>query len=131
MADQIATFQENPQLTQNIVLGEGATAREIRLRMTYRERTASWYLDAYDIDDNPIIIGQRMSENWLPFEGYALTTKVPNLPEDIVFVAQGPSPYLREDLGDKLLLFAYTEDEIAAAREQATSGDAVTVVVAP
>jgi len=130
MADQLATFQEKPQHSQNVTIGESPNAIELRVRLTRRERTASWYIDMFDLDDVPIILGQRVSENWAPFEGYALTTKVPGLPEDIVFIVQGPSPYKREDLGDTLLIFAYTEDEIAAARAQPT-GDAVIVTVAP
>jgi hypothetical protein len=125
MANKIATFQEQPQFSQQLVVG----GVEMRLRITYRQRLASWYVDALDLDDTRIATGRRLSPGFLPFLGLALETiDPPALPEDVIWYVVGPTDYAREDLGDTLGLIVFDLDEIPAA---ATEADQVTVTVAP
>ena len=122
----IAAFPAQPTVEQRVVVGTPGV--ELRVRATYRERTASWYLDVFDVDGNDIARGRRLSSGWFPLEGLALTTTTPGLPRDIVWAVQGPSPYVRGDLGTRLHLFLLTEAELAAV-PRASSGDGVTIEV--
>lgn len=125
MPEQIATFQEFPQFSQQVVIG----GVEMRLRITYRSRLASWYLDAFDLDDAPIVTGRRLSPGFVPMLGLALETiDPPALPEDVVWYVVGPADYVREDLGDTLGLFIIDRADLPATP---ATGDAVTVTVAP
>lgn len=125
MANKIATFQEQPAFSLQTVVG----LVEMRLRITYRQRVAAWYVDAFDLDSNLIVAGRRLSPNFSPFLGLALETiDPPSLPEDVLWIVRGPSPYAREDLGDTLNLITLGLDELPPPE---TGADAVTVTVAP
>jgi len=39
------------------------------VRLTYRDRLASWYLDLYDVDEEPIALGRRLSPRFSPLLG--------------------------------------------------------------
>lgn len=125
MANKIATFQEQPQFSQQVAVG----GLELRLRMTYRQRLASWYLDALDLDDAPIVVGRRLSPGFPPFYGLALETIAPPaLPAGVIWYVMGPENYVREDLGDTLTLITIGLAELPAA---VATGDDVVVVVTP
>ena len=84
----------------------------MRVRFTWRERLAAWYLDIYDLDDVPIILGRRVTEQWAPLAGHALGDE---LDRDVLLVVQGPSPYAREDLGDRLMVLLVPRADLPAS----------------
>lgn len=78
------------------------------VRLTYRDRRTSWYLDLWDEQGNALLAGQRLSPNWSP-QGGLITDGPPGL-----LVAFGRDPYARNELE----LFYFTEAELVAARLQ-------------
>lgn len=95
MAEAIAAFQELPQHTQTFVWGE----KQVRLRLTYRERTGSWYLDIFELDDTTLIIGgRRISPRWAPLFGQALGDALARDRRLFIVGAPGGDPYPRADL---------------------------------
>jgi hypothetical protein len=76
------------------------------IRLTYRQRTSSWYLDLWDEQGNEIVKGRRLSPNWSP-QGGMVTDGPPGL-----LVAFGRDPYDRYEID----LFYFTEEELLAAK---------------
>jgi uncharacterized protein DUF6983 len=74
------------------------------IRLTYRERTSSWYLDLWDENGRPLVLGRRLSPNWGPTVG-VLTAGPPGK----LFVF-GEDPYAR----DEIELWYFTAAELAA-----------------
>jgi hypothetical protein len=118
MGRVINGFPELPSHTQTVVLG----LSQFVVRFTFRERTGAWYLDLRTVDGQAIILGRRLSVDWLPLFGLSSDLA----PDGVLFV-RGPDGYVREDLGEDLLLIFYPLSELpaAAAEEQPT------VVIAP
>jgi hypothetical protein len=79
---------------------------QYEVRLTYRERTASWYLDLWDEQGGELLKGRRLSPNGSP-QGGVITDGPPG-----VIVAFGRDPYDRYEIE----LWYYTEAEIEAAR---------------
>ena len=75
-------FEDLPAHRYRITL-EGV---ELVLVLTYRDRSASWYLDAYTVDDEPIVLGRRLAEGWLPWLGHGAD----HLPPGGLYVRPGP-----------------------------------------
>jgi len=96
--EQIAAFPNEPQHPMTVTWGD----RQVRLRFTWRNRTRSWYLDIFELDDgeetgDAIVRGRRISPQWFPLIGL----RPVGLPQDpILIVDGGPDPYLRSDLGE-------------------------------
>jgi len=67
--------------------------RKFVLRLTYRDRTASWYLDLYDVDEVPIALGRRLSPGSSPLLGVG----VDRGPAGMLYVV-GTEPYPRDGL---------------------------------
>lgn len=103
MGREIHGFPELPSHTQTVVLG----ASQFTIRFTFRDRTGAWYLDLWTVDGDPVILGRRLSVDWSPLLGLALD----NAPEGVLFV-RGPDGYVREELGDDLLLIFYPLSEL-------------------
>lgn len=76
--------------------------RRLRYRRVYRPRMHGWYVDVFDEDGEPIVLGARLS----PGSVVAGSAQV-ELPVALFVV--GPSPYRREDLGEELHEYALTE----------------------
>lgn len=95
MTVAIEVFNEIPQITQTIVWGE----TQVRVRLTFRERVGSWYVDIFEQDGTtPIILGRRVSPRWAPVEAYGLADR---LSRTVVFVVDGPTgsdPYDRTEV---------------------------------
>lgn len=85
---------------------------EYLVRLTWRERQASWYMDLLIPPDTPVAVGRRLSPGWGPVLGW----RVEHRPEGELLVV-GPSPYQRDDLGDTLHLYYLPEDEWTALQE--------------
>lgn len=114
----LATFPAQPQFTEEVALGDV----RVRIQFTWRERMQAWYVDLFDVDENALIRGQRLSEGWIPLEGYA----IPGLDRETLIVVQGPSPYVREDLGARLMVLVVPKDELPVTADP----DDVTISVA-
>ena len=82
---------------------------EYRVVLTWRQRPRAWYMDLYTGGGDPIALGRRLSPGWSPQR----TASDERLPPGALLVA-GPEGYSRTDLGDRLRLLYYTEDEIAS-----------------
>lgn len=79
---------------------------QYELRLTYRDRTASWYLDLWDEDGGALLLGRRLSPGWSPNFG-VLTGGPPGL-----LLVLGADPYPRGEIE----LWYYTAEEVEAAR---------------
>lgn len=90
----IRTFPEFPRNSQTVALGN----RNFRLRFTYRGRTDSWYLDVFDVQNNPIVLARRITAFWSPLFG-VVDDEIPG----VLFVV-GPDDANRFDLGGRLKL---------------------------
>jgi len=99
----ISTFRLYPQHTQTVELG----GLEYRLRLTYRHRLESWYLDLYERDGTPLALGRRLTPQFGPLLGLSIPDGPPGK-----FIVVGDEPYERDDLGDSLLLVYVTPDEL-------------------
>lgn len=79
-----------------------------RIDLTWRDRARGWYLDLYTQDGAPIALGRRVTADWSPLHG----TTDPRIPPGLL-QAVGPDDYTREDLGDRLQLIYFTEEELS------------------
>lgn len=91
----INTFRAIPQHVGRVEIG----GVRLRLRLTFRARTRSWYLDIEREDGTAIVLGRRLSPGWGPLFGIPIDDG----PAGFLYV-RGPDPYEREDLGATLLL---------------------------
>lgn len=100
MAVQLPIYADLPEHDYTIAL-DGV---QYQIRLVYRERRSSWYLDLRDEQGEPIALGRRLSPGW------SMTVGVPNAPPGAL-VALGYDPYPR----DGVQLWYITEAELAAA----------------
>jgi len=119
MGQILQAFPSLPSHVQTVTLGE----MQYTVRFRWNERTASWYFDLRTIDDTPVILGRRLSPDWMPLLGLTLD----NEPSGHMFV-RGPDGYGRDDLGGDLLLIRYDLDDIPDAPADPY---APTVVISP
>jgi hypothetical protein len=130
MAERFNLFPDLPQHTITTTWGD----KQVRLRLTFRDRTSSWYLDIFELDDTPIVLGRRVSPKFAPLLGLGLGGEgVGTLPRDRELVVDGPAdPYPRRDLGEVVQLILLTDAEVAAAQAANPPTDlGVTVTVVP
>ncbi|MEL6348040.1 MAG: hypothetical protein AAFV53_33340 [Myxococcota bacterium] len=80
---------------------------KFQLRLQWNARTRGWYLSLYELDDTPIIEGQRLMPGSPPLFGYRLD----NGPAGQLMV-RGISPYNRQALGTRLQLLYYEAAEL-------------------
>lgn len=88
MAVKLTISYENPSHRYTTPL-EGV---QYEFRLTYRDRTASWYLDMWDAQGNLLLAGRRLSPNWSPQRGM-----ITNGPPGGLF-AVGSDPYARDEI---------------------------------
>jgi hypothetical protein len=96
---EIHTFPQFSQFTLTMQMGP----TKLTLRMTWRDRTKSWYLDIFQIDGTPLVLGRRLSPYWSPIFGDART---PELIDGSIAV-RGLDGYEQDDLGTTSLLLWY------------------------
>lgn len=104
MPIKFTTHPTKPDDTQTVTIGE----TQYRMRLTFRARTASWYVDLFELNGTPIIVGARVSPNWGPL------FKIPRLAKPGgEFTVIGPDPYSREMFapdGQLNLFFNFTSE---------------------
>lgn len=92
----IQVFTDLPEHTQAVIFGEGQDdAVELEVRLVYRTRTASWYMDLRQLDGTAIVLGRRITPTWAPLGGLALE----GIPRDLLVIVTGPDDAVRDDLG--------------------------------
>ena len=72
-----------------------------RVRVVYRRRLASWYLDLLTQSSEPLIMGRRITPGWSPLAGRR------GGPDAVVYVSDIPDPYRRDELGRELTVTLY------------------------
>lgn len=103
MGQILPAFPILPQHTARVTLGED----EYTVRLTWRERTASWYMDLYDADGAALLLGRRLAARGSLWFGM----RVPGLPDGELFVS-GLDGYARADLGSKVEVVFYPRAEV-------------------
>ena len=101
---KFTTHPTRPADTQTVTIGE----TQYRMRLTFRARTASWYMDLSELDGTAIILGARVSPSWGPLFKIPRTAK-----PDGEFTVVGPDPYSREmftQSGQLNLFFSLTSE---------------------
>lgn len=98
----LPAFPEIPCHSFTVTLGEA----QYNIRMTWRDRTQSWYMDLYDVENNPLALGKRLAPGWAPLAGTLRD------PEGGYFYVSGEDGYKQEDLGKTLQVIFYTMEEI-------------------
>lgn len=112
MPVKLPLYAELPAQSYTIAL-DGV---QYQVRLTYRERTASWYLDLYDERGAAIVLGRRLSPGWSP-QGFVTAAGPPGL-----LYVFGKDPYAR----DEIELWYFTAAELEAL--QPGEGDLLPVV---
>lgn len=78
-----------------------------RLTYTWRERSASWYVDFALPDGTALVVGRRLVPGWSPLGAVDLGVNHP----DGLLLCRGPEDYERWDLGaDLVLVFVPSAD---------------------
>ena len=108
----LTTFPSLPASTQTVTLD----AEQYRVRLTWRHRCQGWYLDLYTLAGVALLLGRRLSAQWSPNMGLVIEAG----PDGYLFV-RGTDEYVREDLGENLLLLYYTAAEVAAVADTTVS----------
>jgi hypothetical protein len=104
------TFQLFPSQAQDTST-QSWVDRQIRMRLTWRERTGAWYVDLFELDDTPIVFGRRISPSFFPLLGLGFEGE--SLPRDQVLFVAGPTdPYERDTLADTLVVSLVSQSEI-------------------
>lgn len=120
MALLLPGFPHLPAHRIRVTLG----ARAYDLRLTWRERTASWYLDLWKTDGTPIALGRRLTPGWDPILGLGIADS----PDDGGFgTVRGTDPYERQDLGAGLRLVWMPTAEVQAGVVAVDDGYSVTL----
>lgn len=101
---QLATFSDLRQHRQRVKL-DGV---RYEIELTWRDRTASWYLSIFTDRGELLAASRRLRPSWSPLE----LPKDERLPPGLLYV-DGPSEYTREDLGRRLRLLYFPISEVA------------------
>jgi len=79
-----------------------------KYRMTWRDRTACWYMDLLTLQGVPIVSGRRVSP------GSAIIPRgTPGAPPGIIFCDGSLDPYAFGDLGASIRILYYSAEERA------------------
>lgn len=98
MPQNLPIFPEQPQHEYTITL-DGV---QFQVKLTYRDRRGSWYLDLEDANGTPIVLGRRCSPGYpLVYPG---TT---GSPRGLLTCDAPADPYARDEL--RLLYFTAAE----------------------
>lgn len=100
MPERMPFFHDVPSHRYTVAL-DGV---QYEVRLVYRARTASWYLDLRDEQGADLVLGRRLSPGASPVSGL-ITNGPPG-----ALVAFGADPYARNELE----LWYFTEAELAA-----------------
>ena len=119
MAQRVRSFPDLPQHTQTVTLGDA----QYRLRLTWRERPAAWYLDILALDDTLIVAGRRLSPQFSPTLGFVLESG----PDGLLYVRGTFDPYPRQALGQTIDLFRFADSELTDPDPPADDGVVVTL----
>lgn len=117
MGQIVTVFPSQPSFRQSLTLG----GTQYSLRLTWRDRTSSWYADLWTADGAPVYLGQRLSAGWAVGLGLG-----PEGKPDGVLLVRGPPDFGRMDLGATAQLVFYPTDELPSAT---AADDAVTVTI--
>jgi len=105
------TFPVFPAFTQDCQFGP----TKLRYDMTFRERTKSWYLDIYELNGEPVMLGRRLSPRWIASLGYLdLMEKL----EGVIY-CMGKDTYRQEDLGEMLTVWHFPEADFVFVTTEA------------
>lgn len=107
MPERMPFFHDVPSHRYTVTL-DGV---QYEVRLVYRARTASWYIDLLDEDGVELVLGRRLSPSWSPVSG-VITDGPPGK-----IVAFGDDPYDRFEIE----LWYFTAAEIEAAELEAAS----------
>lgn len=88
MAVKLPFFHDLPAHSYTVPL----SGVQYEIRLVYRARTASWYLDLRNEEGVPLVLGRRLSPPWSPVTG-VITDGPPG-----VILALGADPYDRFEL---------------------------------
>lgn len=91
MIQRLPTFAEFPKHIMTLTL----SGKVLRYQRTYRPRTGSWYVDIFDRDEKPLLLGRRLV-------GQQVVAGPEVLSVDGLIYARGPDEPRREDLGEAL-----------------------------
>jgi hypothetical protein len=112
MGQILPGYPEQPDQTYLITLengldanGEEVAPSSLRVRLTWRERVAGWYLTLSTSDDVVISEGNRLCP------GAAMSFRTAESPPGVLLVV-GEDGYAQSDLGTSLLVVYYPPDEI-------------------
>ena len=114
MGQKLRTFPILPQHIQTVVLDD-----QFRVELTFRDRTSSWYMDIYELDGTPVLLGRRLSPSFSPTVGLVLEDG----PEGIIYVSGGFDPYTREALEENMKIIRFTVAELVAQDAVANPDD--------
>lgn len=121
---ELHTFPQFSKVSATMQLGPV----KLRYRLTWRERTKSWYIGLYELNDTPLLVGRRLSPFWSPLYGNAT---IPELIQGLLFV-RGVEGYSQKDIGTEALLLWYIPFEDFAFFEQnSTEPLLTTTILAP
>lgn len=113
MALLIPGIPDEPSFDLTTALGAvGEPGSVYVLRFTWRDRTASWYIDLFESDGvTAIVLGKRLSPGWAPYAGLVIET----LPDGLIYV-RGTDDFERADLATNDLRAVFLSSaEIGAA----------------
>ena len=99
----------------------------LQFRMTFRERTKSWYLDMFESNGDPLMLGKRLSPFWSPTFGAA---RISGLIEGSIFV-RGNEGYKQEDLSRELDVWYIPKADLAFFQPTTLDPLAPTIVLGP
>lgn len=115
MIGQLPAFPDQPEHTYTIAL-DGTT---YRVRLVWRARSASWYLDLYAEDGTALLLGRRVSAGWAP-----VASAREGMPPGLVY-ALGLDGYAQLDLGAALRLLYLSGADLPAPAPSAEDPRAV------
>lgn len=118
MIEQLPAFPEQPAQTYTVAL-DGVT---YGVRLVWRARPASWYLDLSAEDGTALVLGRRLSAGWAPAVGVR-----DGLPPGLLY-ALGLDGYEQLDLGTALRLLYLPAADLPAP---ASSSEGATARVVP
>lgn len=77
-----------------------------KYRMTWRDRTASWYMDLLTLQGAPIVSGRRVSPG-----SVIVPRGTPGAPPGLIYCDGSVDPYVFGDLGTSIRILYYSRDE--------------------
>lgn len=120
MISEVQTFPRFSNFDISMELGP----TRLTLEFTWRARTKSWYLDIFEVNGNPLLLGRRLSAYWSPMYGYA---DLPDIIEGALFVRGIEGA--QKDLGKTLILEYYPFQDLRIISGIPANPEAPTVTI--